>query len=454
MGGGLTADSSSLRRTSLYPEHIALGARIVPFAGWEMPLQFAGIVEEHHAVRRRAGLFDVSHMGRLTVEGPDAAAFLRSLCTYDVTRIGVGEGHYAVVCREDGGILDDIYVFRPGEERFLVVVNASNAPRIGEWARAHLPDGSRATLVDRQTETAMLALQGPEAPSHLEALAPGVARGLAARHCAEVEMQGTPRLHLAHRLHRRGRLRAGGAGRRRARPLAAAARTRRPALRPRRPRHPAPGGRLLYGNDIDLRRVEIGPAFSRAPATPARTASRCVPRRRARPLAAAVERGVQPCGLGARDTLRLEAALALYGNDIDESTNPFEAGLGWTVTLDDGADFVGREALLRIHEAGVDRQLACLKALERGVMRAGCPLLHGGRPVGRLTSGGFSPTLGVSIGMGYLPPELAAAGTELDVDVRGKPLRAQVVPRPFYKRPQGGVGASAARPASTRTSDG
>jgi aminomethyltransferase len=346
---------------------------MVPFAGWEMPLQFAGIVEEHHAVRRRAGLFDISHMGRLTVEGPDAAAFLRSLCTYDVTRIAVSEGHYALACRDDGGILDDIYVFRPAQERFLVVVNAANAQRIGEWARAHLPGGARATLLDRQAETAMLALQGPEAPSHLEALAPGVAQGLAARHCLEAELQGTH---------------------------AFISRT---------------GYTGEDGFELVLPAAD-GPALWRR----------------------LLERGVQPCGLGARDTLRLEAALALYGNDIDESTNPFEAGLGWTVTLDDGADFVGREALLRIQEAGVGRQLACLKALERGVMRAGCPLLHSGRPVGRLTSGGFSPTLGVSIGLGYLPPELAEPGTELDVDVRGRPLRAQVVPRPFYKRPKVG----------------
>jgi aminomethyltransferase len=373
MGGDLTAEASPLRRTSLYAEHVALGARIVPFAGWEMPLQFAGIVEEHHAVRRRAGLFDVSHMGRLTAEGPDAAAFLRSLCTHDVARIGVGEGHYGVVCREDGGILDDIYVFRPGEERFLVVVNASNAPRISEWARAHLSAGSRVTLVDRQTETAMLALQGPEAPSHLEALVPGVVQGVAARRCAEVEIEGAP----------------------------------------------AFVSRTGYTGEDGF---EIVVAAGDGPALWRRL----------------VERGVQPCGLGARDTLRLEAALALYGNDIDESTNPFEAGLGWTVTPDDGADFVGREALLRVQEAGVDRQLACLKAVERGVMRAHYPLLHDGHAVGRLTSGGFSPTLGVSIGMGYLPPALASAGTELDVDVRGKPLRAQVVPRPFYRRPQGG----------------
>jgi len=342
---------------------------MVPFAGWEMPLQFAGIVEEHHAVRRRAGLFDISHMGRLTVEGPDAAAFLRSLCTYDVTRIGVGEGHYALVCRDDGGILDDVYVFRPATGRFLVVVNAANAQRIGEWARGYLPDDARATLLDRQADTAMLALQGPEAPSHLEALAPGVAQGLPARHCLEAELQGTPTF-----ISRTGYTGEDGF---------------EIVL-------PAAGGPALWQRLL--------------------------------------ERRVQPCGLGARDTLRLEAALALYGNDIDESTNPFEAGLGWTVTFDDGAEFTGREALLRIQESGVSRQLACLKALERGVMRAGCPLLRDGRPVGRLTSGGFSPTLGLSIGLGYLPADLATPGTELDVDVRGKPLRAQVVSRPFYKR--------------------
>jgi aminomethyltransferase len=354
---------------------------MVPFAGWEMPLQFAGIVEEHHAVRRRAGLFDISHMGRLTVEGPDAAAFLRSVCTYDVTRIAVGEGHYALVCREDGGILDDIYVFRPDEERFLVVVNAANAQPVREWARARLSRGSRATLVDRQAETAMLALQGPEAPSHLEALAPGVARGLAARRCTEAEIEGS---------------------------LAFISRTGYTGEDGFEIVVPAADGPTLW-----RRLLERGPTGARLG-------------------------GVQPCGLGARDSLRLEAALALYGNDIDESTNPFEAGLGWTVTFDDGADFVGREALLRIQETGISRQLACLKALERGVMRAGCPLLHDSRPVGRLTSGGFSPTLAVSIGLGYLPPDIAVVGTELDVDVRGKPLRAQVVPRPFYKRGRAG----------------
>jgi aminomethyltransferase len=343
---------------------------MVPFAVWEMPLQFAGIVEEHQAVRRRAGLFDISHMGRLTIEGPDAAAFLRGLCTYDVTRIGVGEGHYALVCRDDGGILD---------ERYLVVVNAANAGRTGEWARARLPGGSRATLTDRQTETAMLALQGPEAPSHLEALTPDVA-GVPARRCADVNIEGTP---------------------------AFVSRT---------------GYTGEDGFEIIVPAAD-GPALWR--------------RLLERPTGARLG-GVQPCGLGARDSLRLEAALMLYGNDIDESTNPFEAGLGWTVTLDDGADlptgqagFVGREALLRAWKAGPSRKLACIRALDRGVMRR---LPRPARaPAGRLTSGGYRRRWG-EIGMGYLPPELVSPGTELDVDVRGKHLRAQVVPRPFYRR--------------------
>jgi aminomethyltransferase len=372
VGGDLIGETPALRRTPLYAQHVALGARMMPFAGWEMPLQFAGIVEEHHAVRRRAGLFDASHIGRLTVEGPDAAAFLRSLVTYDVTRIAAGDGRYCLICREDGGILDDIFVSRPAQERFLVVTNAATAQRIDEWARAHLPPGSRVMLTDRQAETAMLALQGPEAPSHLGALT-SAAQRLAARHCTEVKVEGT---------------------------LVFVSRT---------------GYTGEDGFELMVPAADGPTLWQRL-----------------------VGRGVQPCGLGARDTLRLEAAFPLYGNDIDESTNPFEASLGWTVTFDDGADFVGRQALLRIREAGVTRRMACIRALERGVMRAGCPLLHGGQPVGHLTSGGFSPTLGVSIGLGYLPPELTSARTQLEVDVRGKLLRAQVVPRPFYRRGKGG----------------
>ncbi|KPK21664.1 MAG: hypothetical protein AMJ76_02070 [Dehalococcoidia bacterium SM23_28_1] len=367
MSGG---QASTLRRTALYEQHIALGGRMVPFAGWEMPVQYKGIVEEHHAVRQRVGLFDVSHMGRLELTGPDAASFLRGLVTYDIARLEVGKGHYALVCQEDGGILDDVYVFRLADERFLMVVNSANADRIGDRARQHLHSSLRAAVDDRQAQTVMMALQGPDAHRYLARLAPSLADGLGRQRGTEVSLAGVTVFFS----------RTGYTG--------------------------EDGVEIILPSAAG---VILWKWF--------------------------VEHGVQPCGLGARDSLRLEAALPLYGNDIDTTTNPFEAGLSWVVTFDDGADFVGREALLRVREAGVQRHLACLEAQERGVMRAGCSVLHSGRRVSELTSGGFSPTLGVSIGMAYLPPELASVGAELDVDVRGRLLPAQVVQRPFYKRP-------------------
>jgi len=385
-----TGQASTLRRTALYPQHLALGGRMVPFVGWEMPVQYKGIVEEHHAVRQRVGLFDVSHMGRLEVTGPSAASFLRGLVTYDIAGLEVGGGHYALVCQEDGGILDDVYVFRlapagggsasaeggrplasGGDERFLMVANSANADRIRDRVRQYLHPSLRATVEDRQAETVMLALQGPDAQRYLARLVPSLAEGLRPRRCAEMSLAGVTVFFS----------RTGYTG--------------------------EDGVEIILPSAAG---VILWKWF--------------------------VEHGVQPCGLGARDSLRLEAALPLYGNDIDTTTNPFEAGLGWVVTFDDGVDFVGREALLRIREADARRHLTCLKALDRGVMRAGYPILQSGKRVSELTSGGFSPTLGVSIGMAYLPTELASVGTELDVDVRGRSLRVQVVKRPFYKRPK------------------
>jgi aminomethyltransferase len=366
-----SGQASTLHRTALYAQHLALGGRMVPFAGWEMPVQYKGIVEEHHAVRQRVGLFDVSHMGRLEVTGPDAASFLRGLVTYDIAGLELGVGHYALVCQEDGGILDDVYVFRLGDERFLMVVNSANADKIRDWVQRHLASSLRVAVEDRQPETAMMALQGPDAQRYVVRLAPSLAEGLGRQRGIEVSLAGVTVFFS----------RTGYTGEDGVEIIL-----------------PSAAGVILWEWFVD--------------------------------------HGVQPCGLGARDSLRLEAALPLYGNDIDTTTNPFEAGLGWVVTFDDGADFVGREALLRIHEAGVRRHLACLKALERGVMRAGYHVLDSGRPVSELTSGGFSPTLGVSIGMAYLPSDLANVGTELEVNVRGRPLRAQVVQRPFYKRPR------------------
>ncbi len=361
----------TLHRTPLFEEHLRLGARMVPFAGWEMPVQYAGIVEEHEAVRQRAGMFDVSHMGRYEVHGPEAARFLRFICTWDMTRLVSGEGHYAAACREDGGILDDVYVFCLEPERYLLVCNASNADKIRGWMERHI-SGFEAWLVDRHYATAMIAVQGPEA---IERLAGLIGRefidSMRPRRCAETRWRGQSLF----------------------------------------------ASRTGYTGEDGLELVLDG-------------------RQGPELWQALLERGVVPCGLGARDTLRLEAALLLYGNDMDETVNPWEAGLGWVITLDDSADFIGKEALVRLSEAGPEKVLVCLKAEERGIIRHDCPILRSGERIGKVTSGGYSPTLGVSIGIGFVPPALSDEGTKLAVDVRGKPLTVRVVPRPFYKAPK------------------
>jgi aminomethyltransferase len=360
-----------LLRTPLYVEHKRLGARMVPFAGWEMPVQYTGVIEEHTAVRAACGMFDVSHMGRFEVHGPDALRFLRHICTWDMTRLAAGEGHYAASCREDGGILDDVYVFSLQPERALIVVNAANAPKMRAWMQAHIARFD-ATLADRHESTAMIAVQGPDALPLLKGILGGeFVSSLKPRRCGETPWRGQTLF----------------------------------------------ASRTGYTGEDGLELIveaRASPDLWRA----------------------LLEAGVVPVGLGARDTLRLEAALLLYGNDMDEDTNPWECGLGWTVTLDDVADFIGKGALVGLRESGLTRELVCLAALERGIMRGGCAVLHDGHEVGNVTSGGYSPTLQTSIGMAYVPPEFAGKGTELTVDVRGRPVRAQVVPRPFYRRPQ------------------
>ncbi len=381
----MTEAKISLLRTALYNEHLRLGARMVPFAGYEMPVQYTGVIEEHNAVRQRAGMFDVSHMGRFEVHGPAAAHFLRYICTWDMTRLTPGEGHYSAACRGDGRMLDDVYVFRlpearlsplppggtRGDGRYLIVVNASNAEKMKRWMGQHIARFN-AVLLDRHVSTAMIAVQGPQALNILDhMLGREFVRSLRARRCDEKEWMGQTVF----------------------------------------------ASRTGYTGEDGLELVvdaSAGPALWQA----------------------LLNAGVTPCGLGARDTLRLEAALLLYGNDMDEQTDPWEVGLDWVVTLDDGADFLGRDALLRQKEAGLERTLVCLKARERGIMRPHCDIFRSAERAGTITSGGYSPTLGVSIGMGFVPPELSAEGTELTVDVRGRRLPVRVVPRPFYKRPK------------------
>ncbi len=361
---------TALRQSPLDDLHVRLGGKMVSFAGWSLPLQFAGIIEEHTAVRQAVGIFDISHMGRFFVSGPDASRLIRRAVTYNVCRLQAGQAHYAVMCREDGGIIDDVFVYCLAPDRLLVVGNAVNAETDRDQVASLIEPGMQATIEDVQSRTAMIAVQGPESEDLLASTLTGaVVRTLPRHGCGEFELLGSPAF------------------------LAQSGYT----------------GENGYEVIVEAGRAHDfwqGLLAARA----------------------------QPCGLGARDTLRLEAALLLYGSDIETTTNPFEAGLGWLVNLDD-EPFVGRDALRRLKEQGVGRQLVCLKATDKGIMRSGFPVLHEGETVGRVTSGGFSPTLGISIGMAYVPPQLAAVGTALSVDVRGRPLPVTVVRRPFYKRP-------------------
>ncbi|HZU84708.1 MAG TPA: glycine cleavage system aminomethyltransferase GcvT [Polyangiaceae bacterium] len=362
-----------LRRTSLYAEHVALGARIVPFAGWEMPVHYTGIVDEHQAVRTAAGLFDVSHMGELVLRGEYATHVVDYLVTNDARRLAPGQAMYTCACNEAGTILDDLIVYRRAQDDWLVVCNASNVDKMSaHFARAAQ---GHCEFEDRSAATALIALQGPRAFGVLSAVGgDGPELGsLPSFHLRDAQLGGV-RCTVA---------RTGYTG--------------------------EDGVELFCGWDD-------APALWRALLEAGR------------PLA------LKPAGLGARDTLRLEARLALYGNDIDETTNPFEAGLGWVVKLDKG-DFVGRGALAEIKARPAERKLVGFEMVGRGVARHGYVLRDARlQPVGVCTSGSPAPTIGKNIGLGYVPAAMSQVGTTLLVDCRGKNVEAVVVATPFYKR--------------------
>jgi aminomethyltransferase len=368
------ASPAPLRRTPLHDEHVALGARMVPFAGWEMPVQYTGVTEEHRAVREAAGLFDVSHMGELVLGGEYARHVVDYLITNDASRLADGQALYTCACNEHGTILDDLIVYRIAQDRWLIVCNAGNrdkmAAHFGKAAKDHCD------FEDASDRTSMLALQGPRALD-VAALAGGDAgKALAALppfHFRDVELAGVP---------------------------CTVARTG----------YTGEDGIELFCPPDDA------PKLWRALLDQGRAL------------------GLRPAGLAARDTLRLEARLSLYGNDIDETTNPIEAGLSWVVKLDKG-DFVGREALARAKAEGPARKLVGFEVTGRGVARHGYPLLDGSSAkVGVCTSGSPGPTVGKNIGLGYLPAVMSAIGTELLVDCRGRLVEAKVVKTPFYKR--------------------
>jgi len=362
--------NAPLKKTPIYAEHVRLGARLVPFAGYEMPVQYTGIVDEHTAVRTAAGAFDVSHMGRLRLVGEHAVAVVDYLVTNDVKKLVDGQALYTCCCNAKGTILDDLIIYRATQERVHVVCNASNRDKIV----AHFSKAAEnhCEFQDDSDQTALIALQGPRAFDVLDAL-------------------GSKELRALKSFHWRENVAASGF-------TCSVART---------------GYTGEDGVEIFCRAEDAAALWRKL-----------------------VENGAKPIGLGARDTLRLEARLSLYGNDIDLTTNPIEAGLGWVVKLDKG-DFVGREALVAVKAAPLPRKLVGFEVTGRGIARHGYPLRdNDGREVGVCTSGAPGPTVGKNIGLGYLPTAMTQVGTKFLVDCRGKNVEAVVVPVPFYKRSQ------------------
>ncbi|NLY55356.1 MAG: glycine cleavage system aminomethyltransferase GcvT [Firmicutes bacterium] len=362
---------SELKRTPLFAEHLALNAKMIPFGGWEMPVQYSAILQEHRSVREQAGLFDLSHMGEFFVSGPGAYDYLQRLLTNNLAKLLPGKAQYNLLCNEAGGVIDDLIVYCYDQERYLVVVNAANIGKDWEWFTKHLPS-SGVTLTDRSAETALLAVQGPKSEEILRPLCSEDPAQLKFYSFVEGTVAGRPAMISA----------TGYTGER--------------------------------GFELYIDAADAGYLWQEL-------------------LQAGRESGLVPVGLGARDTLRLEMAYPLYGQELSEDITPWEAGLGWTVKLDKG-DFIGKEALVAKKEAGLTRSLVGFKMIGRGVCRHGYEILNDDAAViGSVTSGSFSPTLEENIGLGYVTLPYTEPGTRIWVKIREKLVEAQVVALPFVQ---------------------
>ncbi len=370
-----TQPAPALKRTPIFDQHLELGGRMVEFGGWEMPLQYRSIIEEHQAVRSRAGLFDVSHMGEFRIEGPGALDFLQYLVPNNVAKLEINQTLYTQLCLPNGGTIDDCTLYRLDEQRYLLVVNASTCDKDWDWVNQHAQNFNLTRLENATDEIALFAFQGPQAEAILQPLADINLSTIPYYHCRPGAIAGIPVL-----ISRTG--------------------------------YTGEDGFELYHDAGDA------PKLWRAI------------------LEAGRAGGVLPIGLGARDTLRLEAAFCLYGHELTEDITPLEASLGWSVKLDKGVDFIGREALARQKQEGLKRKRIGIEMTDRSVPRAGYALLANGQRIGELTSGTIGPTLNKTIGMGYVPPDYAKPGTPLEVDIRGRKAGAVVVQLPFYKRPK------------------
>ena len=356
------------KKTALYDEHVRLGAKMVEFAGFWMPVQYHSIIAEHKAVRTAVGMFDVSHMGEFLFRGDGALDFLQRMTVNDVSRLIVGQAQYSAMCYEDGGIVDDLLVYR-FSDHYMMVVNAANIEKDWNWLAEHKPPGVE--MENASDRITLIAVQGPKSRDLLQELTETDLSGIAYYHFVSGALAGAPM--TISRTGYTGEL-----------------------------------GFELYmdnahGTSVWRKILEAGREFN-----------------------------LSPAGLGARDTLRLEMGYCLYGNDIDQTTNPIEAGLSWITKLKKG-DFIGREALLRVKEEGPKRKLVGFKMEGRGFPRHGYKIFHNGTEIGRVTSGSISPMLNAGIGMGYVRTEFSAPGTKLDIDIRGRRMPAAVCELPFYR---------------------
>ena len=362
--------TENLKRTPMYDEHVAAGAKMVPFAGFEMPVQYkTGIIAEHNAVRTHAGLFDVSHMGELEVRGPQALDLIQYVTTNDVSKLVVGQAQYSVICREDGGCVDDCIVYR-FDDHYMIVVNASNKDKDRDWIWHHA-DKFDVELEDKSDDVALIAIQGPKAQEILQRLTRTDLESIKYYHFAEGQVDTVQAV-----ISRTG--------------------------------YTGEDGFELY---VDS---NAGVKLWRAL------------------LQAGSVDGLIPTGLGCRDSLRLEMGYALYGNDIDDKHTPLEAGLAWVTKLDK-ADFIGKAALQKQKEAGVRQRLVGFVLKDKGFPRHGYEVRYNGEPGGEVTSGTVSPSLEQGVGLAYVPAEAAKPGSEIEIVVRDKAIKAEVTRPPFYK---------------------
>ena len=365
--------ATELKQTPLNAAHRALNAKMVDFGGWDMPVQYpAGIIAEHEAVRRKAGLFDVSHMGEIRVKGPGALALVEHLTPNAVSRLAIGQVHYTAFLYENGTFVDDLLVYREGEQEFLLVVNASNVDKDFAWVQQHAP-AFDCTVANESDATGQIALQGPLAVEILQPLTATPLDPIGYYFFTHGEVAGIPCL-----ISRTG--------------------------------YTGEDGFELYCAARDAE-----PLWNAV-------------------LAAGTPKGMLPAGLGCRNTLRLECKMALYGHEIDDTIHALEAGLGWIVKLDKGP-FLGREALLAAKAAPAPRKLVGFKTLEkRDIARDHMPVVRDGQPVGFVTSAAPSPTCGINLGLAYVPTELARTGGRIHIEIRGRAAEAEIIPTPFYKR--------------------